>query len=94
MMKNYELTIVLDGKMSAAKLKSASEKVTKLLEAFKGKIGKVEDWGEKELAYPIAKKEVGHYILFPIQMGTSEAKSLADKLRLEEDLLRYLLIRV
>jgi small subunit ribosomal protein S6 len=94
MMKNYELTIVLDGKMTAAKKKAASEKMSKMIETFKGKIGKVEDWGEKELAYPISKKYTGHYLLFPIEMGTQEAKSFADKLRLEEDLLRYLLVRV
>ncbi|MEK7525867.1 MAG: 30S ribosomal protein S6 [Patescibacteria group bacterium] len=93
-MKNYELTIVLDGKASSAKKKAAQQKATSMVEAFKGKIGKVEDWGERELAYKIGKSETGHYIFIPLQMEAAGAKNLNDKLRLEEDLIRYLLVRV
>ncbi len=93
-MNKYELTVVLDGKLSAAKKKGIKEKTVKLVEAFKGKIGKVEDWGTRDLAYKIKKSETGEFYFFPVEMDSDKAKALNDKLRLEEDLLRYLLIRV
>lgn len=93
-MKNYELTIVLDGKATSAKKKAVQQKASDMVAAYKGKVGKVEDWGERQLAYKIGKSETGHYIFMPLEMETAGAKNLNDKLRLEEDLIRYLLVRV
>ncbi len=93
-MKNYELTIVLDGKASSAKKKAVQEKATAMVAAFRGKVGKTEDWGERELAYKIGKSESGHYIFMGLEMEAAGAKNLNDKLRLEEDLIRYLLVSV
>lgn len=92
-MKSYELTIVMDGKLSPAKRKAIQEKTTKLVEAFKGKIGKVEDWGTKDLAYNIKKSETGSFVFFPLELEPANAKALNDKLRLEEELIRYLLVK-
>jgi len=92
-MNTYDLTVVFDGKLTAAKKKTAIEKLEKLVTAFNGKTGKVVDWGEKKLAYPIKKSESGLYLTFPLEMLGEDAKKLHDKLRLEEGILRYLLIR-
>ena len=89
----YELTIVLDGATSAAKKKTTLEKVTKLVEVFGGKVGKPQDLGVKDLAYKISKSETGIYIFLPLELDAKGAKSLGDKIRLEEGLIRYLLIR-
>ncbi len=92
-MQNYELTIVLPGKTTAAKKKAMVEKVETMVKAFKGKIEKTDDWGEKELAYNIKKSETGNFTHFKLQLTPKDAKSLGDKIRLEEELLRYLLVR-
>lgn len=91
-MKTYELTLVLDGKASSAKKKASIEKVTKLIELLGGKVLKTDDWGVKPLAYEINKIATGIYLMLDVELPPEGAKSLNEKLRLEEDIIRYLLV--
>lgn len=92
-MQSYELTVVLPGSATAAKKKSVEETIKKMAKTFKGKVGKVEDWGKKELAYEIGKNESGVFLFFPLELGPEETKTLSSKLNLEKDIIRYLLVR-
>ncbi len=92
-MRNYELVIVLDGKATAAKKKTVGEKLEKLVKSVKGTLGKPKDWGVKDLAYVINKSVTGAYLIYPLELDGVAAKEVANKLRLEDDLIRYLLIR-
>jgi len=92
-MRNYELVIVIDGKTTAAKKKTTLEKIEKLVTSVKGKLGKVKEWGTKELAYKIGKSDTGAYLILPLELDGAGAKDISSKLRLETDLIRYLLIR-
>lgn len=93
-MNQYELTIVLPGKTTTAKKKSFQEKIEKVLSLSKGKIVKVEDWGERELSYPIRRNESGSYLHYKLELSSEAAKIVSDKIRLEEGLLRHLLVLV
>ncbi len=86
----YDLTIVLDGKTTPAKRKSAVEKI---IASVEGNVGEVKDHGERDLAYPIAKSTTGIYFTLPVNMEGESTQKLNDKLRHEEGILRYLLIR-
>jgi small subunit ribosomal protein S6 len=92
-MNSYELTIVLSGKATEAKKKSAITKVDKLISSLKGKIIKTSDWGKIELSYKIKKEESGIFILFDLELDGPSAKIINEKIRLEDDIIRYLLIR-
>jgi small subunit ribosomal protein S6 len=99
-MRNYELVIVLDGKATAAKKKTVTEKLEKLVKGVKampggrqGTLGKAKDWGTKDLAYQIEKSTTGAYLIFPVELDGSGAKEVGSKLRLENEVIRYLLIR-
>jgi small subunit ribosomal protein S6 len=89
----YELTLVLDGKTGATKKKKVTETLEKTLKIFKGVISESKDWGVKELAYKLGKSTTGLYLYFEIEMDPSGVKALNDKLRVDIDLIRYLLIR-
>lgn len=93
-MVKYELTIVISGKSTPAKKKSVKETIEKLLKTFKGKIEKFDDWGERELAYPIMKNDSGSFMHFIVELEGDSAKSIVQKLNLEEEVLRYLLVKV
>jgi len=92
-MQKYELTVVLDGKATAAKKKSIRTSVEKTITTLKGKVGTVEDWGEKPLAYKIGKSESGNFIYFPLELDPVSAKALSTKLSQDDEVIRYLLIR-
>lgn len=92
-MRNYELVIVLDGKTTVAKKKTITEKLEKMFKDVKGKDGKVKDWGVRDLAYKIKKSTTGLYLIFSLELEGENVKEISNKLRLEGDLIRYLLIR-
>ena len=92
-MHNYELVIVMDGKATAAKKKVATDKLEKLIKSVKGKIASVKDWGVKPLAYTIEKSDSVAFLIFQLEIDGAGAKDISSKLRLENDLIRYLLIR-
>lgn len=91
-MRKYELTVVLDGKVSVSKRNSVQELIEKVVAIAKGKVGKVEDWGVKDLAYKIDKSTSGVYLYFPLELVSNSAKELSNKLRANEEIIRYLLI--
>ena len=92
-MGNYELTIVLSGKATAAKIKSIKEKIDNFISAFKGKIEKVDEWGKIDLAYKIEDNSSGNFLHYNIELEPGNIKSLSDKLKMEEEIIRYLLVR-
>ena len=93
LVKKYELTLVLDGKTGASKKKKVVETLEKTLNIFKGKISESKDWGVKDLAYKLGKSSTGLYLYFEIELDPTGVKALNDKLRVDADLVRFLLIR-
>ena len=92
-MNKYELTVILDGKSSSAKKKVFSETLEKIVKILEGKLIKVSDWGVKELTYPIKKVKEGLFLFVELEMPAKSAKQLDLKLKMEDLVLRYLLIR-
>lgn len=85
----YELMII-------AKIDSAEEifgKVEKFLKDIKAESLKIERLGKKLLAYPIAKQTEAEYFLYNFEAESQALKGLSDKIRLEETILRHLLIK-
>lgn len=83
-MRKYELTLVLDAKATAAKKKSVGETIEKVVKVFKGKIEKTEDWGEKGS---------GQLLHFLLELDSASAKAIEAKLKAEESIVKYLIIR-
>lgn len=92
-MLNYELTVVLPGKATAAKRKKAKETIGKLVKTLKGKVGKADDWGKKDLSYEIKKNNSGFFLHFVLELDGQEVKNLEQKLNLEEGIIRHLIVR-
>ncbi|CAN5338074.1 hypothetical protein BH10PAT1_BH10PAT1_0790 [soil metagenome] len=91
-MNKYELVIVLDGKATSAKKKTEVEKVQGWIKEVKGK-AETKDWGTKDLAYKMGKSLTGAFTVFQLELNSSSIKEIAEKLRLDNDLIRYLLVR-
>ncbi len=93
-MRKYELTIVLPGSVTPAKKKAAKEKIEKLIKVLKGKVAKLDDWGERKLAYEIKKNTSGTFLHFQIELEAGSAPEIDKKLRLDEEMIRYLLVSI
>ncbi len=92
-MNKYELTIMVSGKATPAKQKSVIEKVKKLIETFKGKVQTTDAWGKIDLMYKIKGNDSGVFTLFNIELNPGEVKKLTQKIKMEEDLLRFLIVK-
>jgi small subunit ribosomal protein S6 len=92
-MRDYELTLVLDPDLTSENQKKLTEKIKKTIEELKGKVEKFDEWGRKELAYPIKKKKMGFYLLWEIKLPEKAPPELNKKLKLEEEVIRFLLVK-
>jgi len=91
--QKYELTIVMDAKLTPSKRKTVRETLEKTVSLLKGKVGTVLDWGEKELASKIKGRDMGYMIHLPLELSTDSAKKLTEKIKTEDAIIRYLLVR-
>ncbi len=91
---SYYLTLVLKPDMDEKIRKTLLDSMVKKLTGEDGKVEKVDLWGVRDLAYPIKKHSKGFYAHFEIEADPMGAKGLDKTLKLEEDILRYLLVRV
>ena len=92
-MNNYELTIILEAKTTAAKKKTVLESIEKTVKLLKGKMDKVEDWGVKELFHKMNKTSKGVFLHIPLELSASSLKPLDLKLKTDDNIIRYLIVR-
>jgi len=88
----YELTVVLDGKATAAKKKKITEFIQKAVSLSKGKIEKTDEWGVLDLAYKIGKSGTGVFLHFLLELERSVVKNLTAKLGQEDEIIRHLIV--
>jgi small subunit ribosomal protein S6 len=69
------------------------ERYTASIEAGAGKVHRLEDWGRRQLAYPINKIHKAHYILMNIECGQDVLDELNSTFRYNDAVLRSLVIR-
>ena len=80
--------------ISSAQVEGLVSSFTELLEKDGGKIVNTEYWGLKNLAYRIKKNRKGHYMMFNINGPSAAVQEFERNMRLSEDVLRYMTIRV
>jgi len=90
---NYYLTLVLKADLEEKERKALLDSMTKKLLGEDGNIEKEDLWGNKDLAYPIKRQTKGYIAHYEITTDPKNAKSIDKALKVEEDILRYLLIR-
>lgn len=93
-MNKYELAVVLKPTVSDEGAKETFAKINELIERFGGTVDKVDDWGKRRLAYEIEKFNEGYYNFITFMAESNAPKEIEARLRIEEDVLRYLIIRL
>lgn len=90
----YENVFVARQDLTPAKVTELTEKFVAVIESNGGKVTKREDWGLRNLAYKIKKNRKGYYTLMNIDAPATAIVEMERLMRLDENLLRYLTIKV
>lgn len=92
--RTYEVMYIIDPETPGDKIEKLNDAVGKLIEKEGGSIVRMDDIGMKNLAYPIQKKETGHYVLFEIEGSGQEIAELERRMRVNDMIMRYITVRV
>ena len=90
----YEHTFLARQDISAQQVESLVEKFKTVLVDNGGSVGKVENWGLRTATYRIKKNRKAHYVLMKVDAPSDAVAEMERQMRINDDILRYLTIRV
>jgi len=92
-MRHYEIVFIVHP--------DQSEQVPQMVERYKGVIAqrsgtvhRLEDWGRRQLAYPLAKVHKAHYVLMNIECDNETLQELEHSFKFSDAVLRHLIIQM
>jgi small subunit ribosomal protein S6 len=93
-MAYYEHVLITRQDISPQQAETLNEEMKALIEGQGGHIAKIEYWGLRNLSYRIKKNRKGHYSLLAIDAPADAVKEMERQLSINEDVLRWLTLRV
>jgi small subunit ribosomal protein S6 len=93
-MPYYETVFIARQDISAAQVEALAETFTTLVGEHGGQVAKREYWGLRNISYRIKKNRKGHYMLFNLDAPPAAVSELERNMRINEDVIRYLTVRV
>lgn len=91
-MRHYEIVFLVHPDQSE-QVPAMIERYKTLIEAGEGKIHRLEDWGRRQLAYPIQNLVKAHYVLLNIEASQTVMIELVDGFRFNDAILRHLVMK-
>jgi small subunit ribosomal protein S6 len=91
-MRHYEIVFMVHPDQSE-QVPGMIEKYTGILEQDGGKIHRLEDWGRRQLAYPIEKLHKAHYVLVNAEANAEAVEELETAFRFNDIILRNMVMR-
>ncbi len=91
-MRHYEIVFLVHPDQSE-QVPAMIERYKGLIENGNGKIHRLEDWGRRQLAYPIQNLVKAHYVLLNIEADQSVLNELVETFRFNDAILRHLVIK-
>jgi len=89
----YEVMIVLKPLLPDDIRSAINKSIVDTVEQLGGKVVETDVWGKRYLAYPIMSHKEGYYILYNVDMPTSNVAELERQLRLKQEILRFLVVK-
>jgi len=91
-LRHYEIVFLVHPDQSE-QVPAMVERYRSMIESAGGKVHRHEDWGRRQLAYPIAKVHKAHYVLLNIECGQDTLNELISMFRFNDAVLRHLVVR-
>ena len=91
-MRHYEVVFLVHPDQSE-QVPAMVERYRGIIESNGGTIHRLEDWGRRQLAYPINKIHKAHYVLMNVECGLAEMEELESSFRFNDAVLRNMVIK-
>jgi len=93
-LRDYELVLVISPEVAEEEFEATIANVSRFITGKGGIISDIEQWGKRRLAYPVRHFVEGSYVLAKFKLKSAVGKELEANLRISEEVLRHLLIRL
>jgi small subunit ribosomal protein S6 len=90
-MRHYEIVFIVHPDQSE-QVPAMVERYRTMVTAQGGRIHRLEDWGRRQLAYPIAKMHKAHYVLMNLECGNETLSELEHAFKFNDAVLRHLIV--
>ena len=91
-MRHYEIVFMVHPDQSE-QVPAMIQRYSDMITAAEGKIHRLEDWGRRQLAYPINKLHKAHYVLLNIESAQSVIDELETSFRYNDVVIRNMIMR-
>ncbi len=91
-MRHYEVVVMVHPDQSE-QVPAMIERYKGMVEAGGGKVHRLEDWGRRQLAYPIDKAHKAHYVLMNIEISSETLQEFEGAFRFNDAVIRRLVVK-
>ena len=92
-MRHYEIVFLVHPDQSE-QVPAMIERYKSMIAAGNGRVHRLEDWGRRQLTYPIAKVHKAHYVLMNIECDEKTLNELTGAFRFSDAVLRHLVVKM
>ena len=89
MLREYECMLILPAEADEAMVGTAVDRIAKIVTPDGGKIGNIDRWGRKRLAYEIARQHEGYYVVVRFEAEPATQPELDRTLKLADEVIRH-----
>jgi small subunit ribosomal protein S6 len=93
-MRIYEELFIVRPDAAEEEIDAWIEQLKQVIAGAGGTVDKVDKWGKRKLAYRVAKREEGYYVLLQFSSGAEAVKELERRMRVSDLVLKYLTVRI
>src|SRR5664279_3656803 len=90
-MRHYEIVFIVHPDQSE-QVPAMVERYRAMVTAGNGRVHRLEDWGRRQLAYPIAKMHKAHYVLMNIECDAATLAELEHAFKFNDAVIRHLIV--
>lgn len=93
-LRKYEVFFIVDPDLNDEETKNIETKLTDVVAREGGQVFTYTSWGKRKLAYPVKKRDRGHYFLMEVAVGPDVPAELERNMRIDERILKFITVKL
>jgi small subunit ribosomal protein S6 len=93
-LRDYELVVIVNPEVPEENISVVTDRIASWMTDGGGEVTNTNVWGRRRLAYPINEQREGIYVVYQVTTTAKATVELERSLRLSEEVLRHLLVRM